>query len=146
MTLTGLHTVNAPAQTIWNMMMDPDALARITPGITTLERVDADNYKAIAVVKIGPVSSAFTGKLQVTDRVEPESFKLVVQQTSKVGTAHAIVDMHLKAISKTKTEVSFTGGVKLTGTLAIMGGRVIAPVANMLSRQFFEELEKEVNA
>lgn len=144
MTLTGMHSVNAPAQTIWNMMMDPDTLARITPGITKLERIDDDNYKAIAMVKIGPVSSAFSGNLKVTDRVEPESFKLIVQQTSKVGTAHAVVNMHMKPLSANKTEVSFSGDVKLTGTLAIMGGRVITPVANMLSRQFFEELEKEV--
>jgi uncharacterized protein len=144
MLLTGQHTVKASAQAIWDMMMDPDALARITPGITSLERVDADNFKAIATVKIGPVGASFTGTLKVSERNEPNSFKLSVQQNSKVGNANAIMDMHLKALSPTETEVSFKGDVKLSGTLAVMGGRVIAPVANMLSKQFFEELEKEV--
>ena len=144
MLLTGQHTINATAQQIWDMMMDPDALARITPAITSLERIDEDNFKAIADVKIGPVGGRFTGNLKVSERVEPESFNLSVQQNSKIGNANAVMAMKLKTISPTQTEVSFSGDVKLSGTLAIMGGRVVTPVANMLSEQFFKELEKEI--
>jgi uncharacterized protein len=144
MLLTGQHTVNASAKQIWDMMMDPDALARITPAITSLERIDADNFKAIADVKIGPVGGRFMGNLKVSERIEPESFNLTIQQNSKIGNANAVMAMSLKALSPTQTEVSFNGDVKLSGTLAIMGGRVITPVANMLSKQFFEELEKEI--
>ena len=144
MLLTGQHTVNATAQQIWDMMMDPDTLARITPGITHLERIDDENYKAIAEVKIGPVGGAFTGTVKVTDRNEPTSFTLIVQQNSKIGNANANMKMNFKTLSPTQTEVSFSGDVKLSGTLAVMGGRVITPVANMLSKQFFVELEKEV--
>jgi uncharacterized protein len=144
MTLTGQHLVNASAKQIWDMMMDPDTLARITPAITSLERIDEDNFKAVADVKIGPVGGKFTGNLKVSERVEPESFNLSVQQNSKIGNASAVMAMKLVAVSPTQTQVSFNGDVKLSGTLAIMGGRVITPVANMLSKQFFEELEKEV--
>jgi uncharacterized protein len=144
MILTGQHNVNATAQQIWDMMMDPDILARITPGITKLERIDEENYKAIAEVKIGPVGGAFTGTVKVTDRNEPDSFTLIVQQNSKIGNANAKMKMSFKPLTPTQTEVSFSGDVQLSGTLAVMGGRVITPVANMLSKQFFVELEKEV--
>jgi uncharacterized protein len=144
MTLTGQHTVNASAKEIWDMMMDPDTLARITPGITKLERIDDENYKAIAEVKIGPVGGAFTGSVKVTDRNEPNSFKLIVAQNSKIGNANAIMNMNFKTLSTNQTEVSFSGDVKLSGTLAVMGGRVITPVANMLTKQFFDALEQEV--
>ena len=43
MNLTGNYTVNAPAKIIWDLLMDPDTLARITPAITSLERIDEDN-------------------------------------------------------------------------------------------------------
>jgi uncharacterized protein len=145
MILTGQHSVNASAQQIWDMMMDPDALARITPAISSLERIDEDNFKAVANVKIGPVGASFTGNLRVSDRNEPHNFKLSIQQNSKVGNANAVMNMKLVPLSPTQTQVSFEGDVKLSGTLAVMGGRVITPVANMLSKQFFEELEKEVN-
>jgi uncharacterized protein len=146
MLLTGQHTVNASAQTIWNMMMDPDTLARITPGITSLERIDEDNFKAVAEVKVGPVGGAFSGNLKIADRDEPRSFTLIVQQNSKIGNAAAEMAMRLEEKTPGQTEVSFTGDVKLSGLLASMGQRVLTPVANMLSGQFFTALQKEVDA
>ncbi len=95
MTLTGTYTVNAPAQTIWNMLMDPDTLARVTPGITSLEKIDADNFKAVAEVKVGPVGGAFTGNLKISDRQEPEHFTLEIQQNSKIGNANAVVHLNM---------------------------------------------------
>jgi uncharacterized protein len=146
MLLTGKHTVNAPIEKIWSMLMDPDVLARITPAITSLERVDEDNFTAIADVKIGPIKGRFTGTLKISERVEPTNFNLTVQQNSGMGNAAAVMAMTLNALSPEQTEVSFNGDVRLSGTLAVMGGRVITPVANMLSKMFFDDLQKEVNA
>lgn len=146
MLLTGQHIVNAPAKQIWDMMMDPVILARVTPGITTLERLDEDNFKAIAEIKIGPVGGKFSGPLKVSERVEPETFNLSVQQNSAIGNAQAVMAMKIKALSPEQSEVSFSGDVRLSGTLAVMGGRVITPVANMLAKMFFTDLEKEVKA
>ena len=122
MNLTGKYTVNAPAKIIWDLLMDPDTLARITPAITSLERIDEDNFKAIADVKIGPVGGSFSGNLNLSEKVEPESFKLSIQQNSKIGNANAVVNMKMKALSETQTEVSFDGDVKLSGMLNTMGG------------------------
>ncbi len=128
------------------MLMDSDILARITPAITSLEPVDSDNFIAVADVKIGPVSGKFKGTLKVSERIEPNNFNLTVQQNSVVGNAAAVMAMTLKELSPEQTEVSFQGDVKLSGTLAVMGGRVLVPVANMLSKMFFTDLQKEVNA
>lgn len=146
MILTGKHTVKAPIQTIWHMMMDPVILARITPGITTLEKLDAENYKAIAVVKIGPVGGSFSGNLKIANCVEPNSFNLIVQQNSQIGNANADMAMKLEETAPGETLVSFSGDVKLSGMLASMGQRVLTPVANLLSGQFFTALQKEVDA
>jgi uncharacterized protein len=144
MILTGAHTVEATAQKIWDLLMDPVSLARITPAITKLDKIDDENYTAIADVKIGPVNGEFKGNLKLSNIVMHESFKLSIQQNSKVGNANAVVDMNLKKVSDTQTELSFSGDVKLSGMLNMMGQRVITPVANMLTKQFFDALEAEV--
>ena len=59
MELTGTHTLNASAETIWAMLMNPDTLAKVTPGISRLELESEGVYKAIAEVKIGPVAGKF---------------------------------------------------------------------------------------
>jgi uncharacterized protein len=144
MNLTGAHMINASAKTIWDLLMDPDTLARITPAISKLEKVDNENFKAFADVKIGPISGEFTGTLKLSDIKEPESFTLSVQQNSKMGNANAVMKMNLKSLSTNQTEMSFSGDVKLSGMLNMMGQRVITPVANMLTKQFFDALAAEV--
>ena len=145
MQLTGKHTIPATQKQIWDLMMDPEVLTRITPGITHLEMIETDSYKAIAEVKIGPVGGAFTGTLKVADKIEPHSFSLIVQQNSRMGNASAVMAMSLTQVEIEMTEVSFAGEVKLSGMMATMGQRVIVPVANMLSGQFFEALKQEVS-
>jgi uncharacterized protein len=144
MHLTGNKLLNASAEKIWAILMDADMLAKITPAVSRLEPTGNDTYKAIADVKIGPVKGSFSGNLAVLDKKDHESFLLRVNQNSKIGNVAADVQIYLKAISDTQTEMSFVGDAKMSGLLAATGQRVVSGVANMLTEQFFEALEKEL--
>lgn len=146
MLLTGNQSVKANTSRVWQMLMDPDVLAKIVPGISKLERLSDNSFKSILNIKIGPVSGSFSGKLQLEDIVEQKSFTLKAQQNSKIGNANADVKIKLAAVDNAQTEVTFDGDVKLSGILATMGQRVIGGVANTLTKQFFANLEKEVTA
>ena len=144
MHLSGKHVLNAPASKIWNLLLDPEILAKITPGITRLEATGNDEYDAIADVKIGPVNGSFSGKMAVTNKIDKEGFTLLIQQNSKIGNVNAEGTIKLNPLSDTQTEVDFSGDAKISGTLARTGQRVISGVAKMLTKQFFKALEEEV--
>lgn len=144
MQLTGKHVVNADPARVWAMLMDADTLAKIVPGISALERTGEHSFKSTVAIKLGPVSSAFTGNLQMEDIIEHKGFTLKVQQNSKVGNASAAIKINLAAVEANQTEVSFDGDIKLSGMLASMGQRVLGGVANTLSKQFFTNMEKEI--
>ena len=144
MQLTGKHIVNAAPSTVWDMLMDTDALARIVPGITRLEKTGDNKFKSIIEIKMGPVNSSFTGDLQMEEIKVQEGFTLKVQQNSKIGNANAAIKISLMPVNDNQTEVSFNGDVKLSGMLAAMGQRLIGGVSNTLTKQFFANLEKEI--
>ncbi len=146
MQLTGKHVVNALPSKIWEMLMDTDTLARIVPGISRLEKTGENKYKSIIEIKMGPVNSSFTGDLQMEDIKEPEGFTLKVQQNSKIGNANAAIKISLLPVNENSTEVSFDGDVKLSGMLAAMGQRLIGGVSNTLTKQFFSNMEKELQS
>jgi len=146
MLLTGNHIVNASASTVWLMLMDPDVLAKVVPGISELQKISDNSFKSILNIKIGPVSSSFAGSLQLEDMVEQKSFTLKAQQNSKIGHANAVVKINLTAMTNAETEVKFDGDVKISGMLATMGQRLLGGVANTLTKQFFENLDKEIIA
>lgn len=144
MQLTGKHILNAPPGKVWDMLMDKDSLAKVIPGIVSLEQVGEDSFASTLRVKLGPVNGLFSGNLQLEDKSEPRNFNLKVQQKSKIGNANATVKIDLTPVDDSQTEVSFDGDAKLSGVLAGMGQRVIGGVANTLSKQFFANLENEL--
>lgn len=127
------------------MLMDADTLAQVVPAVSRLEKTGDNEFKAIAEVKIGPVSGSFSGDLSLADIRENEGYTLHVKQNSKIGNADASVAISLKPITDTQTEVSFDGNARLSGLLARTGQRVISGVANTLTKQFFDNLEQAIN-
>jgi len=144
MQLSGKHIANAPQSKVWDMLMDTDTLARIVPGISHLEKTGENTFKSILEIKLGPVSGSFSGSLRMEEIAAPGEFTLKIQQLSKIGNANAVIKIGLLNVADNKTEVSFDGDVKLSGLLASMGQRVIGGVANTLSKQFFSNLDKEL--
>ncbi len=144
MELKGRHTVNTSPLTLWTMLMDPGTLSKIVPGISKLEKTGDNSYKSTLEIKIGPVSSAFTGNLHLEDIVEEKSFTLNVQQNSKVGHANSMMKIELIPLNDYETEVVFDGTVKVTGLLASMGQRILGSAADMLTKRFFTNLDHEL--
>ena len=144
MELKGRHKVNATPATLWNMLMDTDTLSKIVPGITRLEKTGDNSYKSVLELKIGPVGGSFTGNLQMEDIIEQKGFTLKVQQNSSIGNANAAIKIELIPGDASETEVAFDGDVKVTGLLASMGQRILGSVANVLTKQFFTNLDHEL--
>lgn len=146
MHLKGTHRFQTTIQELYVLLLEPDVLARITPGISRLEKIGEDQYKAIAEVKMGPVQGTFTGQLEVAEKQPHESFLLKISQKSKIGDVSADVAIRLKEVDNHEIELTFDGKAKLTGVLARTGQRVLSGVANTLSKLFFKGLEEEIRA
>ncbi len=144
MQLSGQRNFKVNSEAIWNLLMNPDTLAHIIPGISRLEKSGENIYKSILEIKIGPVSGSFEGTVELDEIVENTSFNLKSRQNSKIGDANASVRIHLAEVNQSETELTFNGEVKLTGLLARMGQRMVSGVANTLIKQFFANMEEEL--
>ncbi|MEJ7767464.1 MAG: carbon monoxide dehydrogenase subunit G [Chitinophagaceae bacterium] len=144
MQLQGNQVLDAVPSTVWRMLMDPVILAKVVPGISSLEKLSENSFKSTLNIKIGPISGNFSGNLQLDEIVDQESFLLKAQQNSKIGNANASISITLAPVDEKQTGIKFDGEVKLSGMMATMGQRVIGGVANTLTKQFFANLEKEL--
>ena len=144
MKVTGEKLFQISQQQLWKMLMDPDVLAKITPGIAQLEQIDHDTYKTVSKIKIGPVGGEFKGDLKVVEKDEPHSFVLEMKQLSKIGNADVRVHMNLSKGQEDETLLGFDGKAKLSGVIARTGQRVMSGVANSITKEVFESLEKHI--
>ena len=142
MKIIGSHTLPLPAERAYTAMQDPEMLARAIPGCQSLERIGDDEYKMKMKMVLASLSGAFEGKVRITDQTPPESFRLVVEGTGKIGFVKG--DGVLKLVSvETGTEVSYEGDAQIGGTIASVGQRLIDGTAKMMIKKFFERLTSE---
>jgi uncharacterized protein len=144
MKLTGTHILNAPSSRLWEILMDTHSLARVVPGISSLEKLSDNSFKSVLNIKLGPVSGSFSGNLQLEDIADQKSFVLKAQQKSKIGNVNANIKIEMKPVDDQQTTIVFDGDAQLSGLLASMGQRVIGGVSDSMTKQFFKNLEKEI--
>jgi carbon monoxide dehydrogenase subunit G len=123
-----------------NVETDP----KIVPGISKLEKTGENSYKSTLEVKFGPVSGEFTGDMQMEDINHQKSFTLKAQQHNKIGTVNSTMKIELMPISDKETEVVFGGEVTISGLMSMMGQKVLGGVTEMLTKQFFANLDHEI--
>ena len=144
MELKGKRNIETDPVTLWNMLMDVEILPKIVPGISKLEKTGENTYRSVLEVKFGPVSGEFTGEMQMEDIRHQRSFTLKAQQHNKIGTVNSIMKIELIPISGNKTEVAFGGEVTISGLMTMMGQKVLGGVTDMLTKQFFANLDHEL--
>ncbi|MEP7108697.1 MAG: carbon monoxide dehydrogenase subunit G [Ferruginibacter sp.] len=141
MKLTGKHILKASPSRVWEILMDEQSLAKVVPGVSSLERISGNSFKSTLAIKLGPVNGSFTGNLQLEEIVEQKSFTLKAQQGSKIGNANAIIKIGLSPVDDQHTAIEFDGDVQLSGLLASMGHRIIGGVSGTMTKQFFNNLD-----
>jgi carbon monoxide dehydrogenase subunit G len=139
MKISGSSTLSVPPERAYEMMQDPEVLARAMPGCDSLERIGPDEYAMKMKLAMASISGAFEGKVRITDQQPPSSFKLVVEGTGKIGFMRGEGLLKLSP-SGEGTDVSYEGDVQVGGTIAAVGQRLIDVTAKMMIKRFFDKL------
>lgn len=144
MKIAGTTRLAVPPQRAYEMMQDPEVLARAMPGCESLEKIGPDEYRMKMKMAMASLSGAFEGKVRITDQNPPTSFRLIVEGTGKIGfmKGEGLLNLSPSAESGTAaaTDVAYEGDVQVGGTMAAVGQRLIDATARMLIKKFFEKL------
>ena len=85
MKIEGSHDVPAPRQKVWDAFLDPRQLQKAIPGCEKLEAVGADEFKATLKIGVAAVKGTFEGKVRLSDRKPPESYRLAAEGSGGPG-------------------------------------------------------------
>lgn len=143
MKISGSQTVNLPRERVYDLLHDPNVLTRCMPGCESLERIGEDEYAMRMKMALASVSGLFQGKVRATDPNPPDSFRLIVEGTGKIGFMKGDGLLRLEEANGVTT-VNYEGDVQVGGTIAAVGQRLIDTTAKMLIKKFFDRLGSEV--
>ncbi len=146
MNIQGEYIFEGDRQIVWNMLQDPDVLARAMPGTQKLEKTGPDEYEGTIAMKIGPVNDVFSGKVVLKDKVEPSSYTMQVDGKGSSGFARVTAQVVLTDLDGGKTRLTYQAQLQVGGRLASVGQRLLDSVGRSLIRQSFESINQQLNA
>jgi carbon monoxide dehydrogenase subunit G len=146
MELSGEHRFDVPREKVWQFLLDPEVLKASLPGCEKLEEVGEDEYVATMKIGISFIKGTFSGRVKITDKNEPESYRMSVEGSGPQGQVSGIGTLNLIDEGGTATIVRYAGDANVRGSLARVGARMIMPAAKTIVGQFFDRMEKEATA
>ena len=145
MDITGSYTFTAPPERVWALLMDPAVIAGCIPGCEKLEPEGEDRYRARLSVALAAITGTYDGTVVISDKAEPQSYKLTVEGQGKPGFVKGAATIALRA-DGANTIVDVSGTVQTGGPIARLGQRLIGGVSKMMQDRFFACLQGKLGS
>ncbi len=134
----------APIEQVWNMLLDPEVLARAIPGCERLEAVGEDTYEATMNVGISAVKGIYTGRVTISDKQPPHHCRITVEGSGTRGFIKGGGTLDLSE-GNDRTIANYKGSAQLGGTIAGVGMQMVGGTAKLIINQFFGALTNELH-
>ena len=137
MTMTGDVTLPADRPKVWALLNDPEVLKACIPGCESLEKTGDNGFAAVVKTKIGPVSAAFKGKVELSDLTPLVGYTIKgegeggIAGFAKGGAKVALAD------ASGGTVLHYDVEAHVGGKIAQLGARLIDGVAKNMADKFF---------
>ncbi|MCL4295915.1 MAG: carbon monoxide dehydrogenase subunit G [Anaerolineae bacterium] len=145
MKLEGTYTFDAPRETVWQALLDPEVLARTMPGCEKLEQIGENEYKGALKIRVGPVQGQFEGIVNLSNINAPESYRMQVDGKGAPGFMKGVGEVRLEDQGDA-TLMHYTGEAQVGGRIASVGQRLLDSSAKALTRQSLDGLHEQIKA
>lgn len=143
MEVTGTYSFDAPIEAVWQLLMDPGAIAACLPGIESLTPIGEDRYEAKMTVGVAAITASYQGTIAIVDKTPHTSYRMTVEGRGKPGfvTGDATVTL---ASNAAQTMVTIAGAVQVGGAIAGVGQRLLGGASRMMMDRFFNCLRERL--
>ncbi|WP_067464747.1 SRPBCC family protein [Nocardia amamiensis] len=145
MKIVNEFTVHAPVEKAWEVLTDLEQVVGLMPG-AQMAGWEGDDFLGRLKVKVGPVTSEFTGKAKFVERDEHDHRAVIDgrgRDTRGSGNAAATITTQLREDGD-ETRVIVDTDLKIVGKLAQFGSGMLQQVSEKMIGQFVASLEAKL--
>lgn len=150
MKLENAFDVPAPPEAAWSLLIDVPRIIPCMPGATLTETIDADTWKALMAVKLGPISLSFDTELrqeQLDESSRVARLSANAREKRGRGAAQATIESRLAPLDGGGgTRIEITTDLALSGPVAQYGRGLIEDVSTQLVKSFADCLKAQLVA
>jgi len=146
MIVEGNYTFSAPSEVLWDLLMDPEVLAKAMPGTKQLFKTAPDRYEGVMRVGIGPITAAeFELRIVLADIERAKRYTMQIDSKGRFGFTRGSAKVELTPDESGRgTLMRYTADLQVGGKIAAVGQRLLDTISRLMTRQGLEALSKEL--
>jgi carbon monoxide dehydrogenase subunit G len=141
----GTKTLEAPRERVWAVLNDPARMAQLMPGVESFDVMDERRWRANVKIPLGLGGLRLSIDMEKTEEREPEFARLHAKGNGLGAILDMVTSFELSE-GEGRTDMRWEADVRIAGTVASMGQRVIQPIVNQQVSNVLTALEREVRA
>lgn len=147
MKIEGTFTFRGPRALVWDLLQDPDVLAKAMPGTKRLERTAPDRFEGVMKVSLGPVTAAeFSLTVTLRGQVAPERFEMEIDGRGGLGFTRGTAVVELQESQPGETTMRYTSDLQMGGKIAAVGQRILDSASRMMTQKGLDAMQRELEA
>ena len=145
MQLSGRVVIQAPRQKVWEFLTDPHQVSQCAPGIESIDIIEVGKkFRAVAAIGFGSVKARFTGDAEFVELDAPKRALIKAHGSAPGSAADVVSEMKLSDTPEGGTEMAWTADIAVLGQLASLAARMMTPVSQKLTEQFFSCAKQKI--
>jgi carbon monoxide dehydrogenase subunit G len=145
MKLEGDVTIQAGRESVWDFLLDIEAMSVCIPGLESLEAIEPDQkYRITASVGLGTVKVRFDAIVEWLEVERPIRALMKGHGTAPGSAGDATAEMVLSDGPDGSTLLSWQADVVISGTIASLASRLMGSVTKKLTATFFNCVKKQL--
>ena len=145
MRIEGSYSIDAPAERVWDVLLDPESLKACIPGVQSMTETGENAWKIVLTVGIAAFKGTYDGDVRIADAVAPQKYDIHVEGKGRPGWVRGVGHIQLVPNdANTQTTINVAGEATLGGPVFAIGSRFAAPAAKLLMGQFFGAMKERV--
>jgi uncharacterized protein len=137
MEFSGDVTINASRDKVWAFLTDPHQVTQCAPGLQSVDVIDDSHFKCVVRAGVGMIKGNFNFDIRWLDMDEPNLARM--QADGKIpGSAVSMTsEMRLEDNGENNTLMHWSSNVRVSGTIAGVGARLMSGVADRQTKEIF---------
>jgi carbon monoxide dehydrogenase subunit G len=141
----GKINIGASRPDVWAFLTDANAVSHCMPGLESIEIITPnEKFRAVGALGLGSVKLKMNTDVEWVELDAPSRAKMRMRGTAPGSSIDVASEMHLADGPGGSTDMEWSAEVKILGTVASLAARLMKPVTQKLTGEFFNCVKKKM--
>jgi carbon monoxide dehydrogenase subunit G len=145
MNLEGKLNIKASRDVVWSFLTDADSVSRCMPGLESMEILEpGKKFRAVGALGLGTIKVKMNTDVEWLELDAPNQAKMKMTGSGPGSSINVSSQMDLSDGADGSTDMKWSAEVKVVGTIASLASRLMKPVTQKMTGEFFTCVKKKI--